>query len=58
VTKKYQNEKIDMPDALGIAVPERVSVAMEEIAGSMREGWTAPLACDTITVEVRAVYAN
>jgi hypothetical protein len=30
VTKKYQNEKIDMPDALGIAVPERVSVAMEE----------------------------
>src|SRR3954471_17633867 len=30
-----------MPDALGIAVPERVSVAMEEIAGCMREGLLA-----------------
>src|SRR4051812_49798899 len=30
-----------MPDALGIAVPERVSVAMAEIAGSMREGLLA-----------------
>jgi putative transposase len=41
VTKKYQNEKIDMPDALGIAVPEQVSVAMAEIADSMREGLLA-----------------
>src|SRR3954452_5037415 len=41
VTKKYQNREIDMPDALGIAVPERVSVAMAEIAGSMREGLLA-----------------
>src|SRR3954471_1358233 len=41
VTKKYQKNEIDTPDALGIAVPERVSVAMAEIAGSMREGLLA-----------------
>src|SRR3954447_15291664 len=41
VTMKYQNREIDMPDALGIAVPERVSVAMAEIVGSMREGLLA-----------------
>ena len=41
MTKKYQNDEIDMPDALGIAVPERVSVAMAEIAGCMREGLLA-----------------
>ena len=41
MTKKYQKDEIDMPDALGIAVPERVSVAMAEIAGSMREGLLA-----------------
>ena len=37
VTKNYQNDKIDTPAADGFVVPERVSVAMAEIAGSMRE---------------------
>ena len=41
MTKKYQNDKIDMPGAAEFAVPERVSVAMAEIAGSMREGLLA-----------------
>jgi putative transposase len=42
VTKKYQNEKIDTPtDGDGFVVPERVSVAMAEIAGCMREGLLA-----------------
>jgi putative transposase len=42
VTKKYQNNKIDTPtDGDGFVVPERVSVAMVEIAGSMREGLLA-----------------
>jgi putative transposase len=40
VTKKYQNSKIDMPGD-SFAVPEQVSVAMAEIAGSMREGLLA-----------------
>jgi hypothetical protein len=40
VTKKYQKHKIDTP-ADGLVVPERVSVAMAEIAGSMREGLLA-----------------
>jgi putative transposase len=38
VTKKYQ---IDTPVDDGLVVPERVSVAMVEIAGSMREGLLA-----------------
>src|SRR4051812_33953527 len=39
VTKKYQNEKIDTrAGGDGFVVPERVSVAMAEIAGSMRKG--------------------
>jgi putative transposase len=41
VTKKYQNDKIDTPAGDGFVVPERVSVAMAEIAGSMREGLLA-----------------
>src|SRR3954464_11919251 len=42
VTKRYQNKKIDTPtDGDGVVVPERVSVAMAEIAGSMREGLLA-----------------
>src|SRR3954447_4023817 len=41
VTKKYQKDKIDTPAGDGLVVPERVSVAMAEIAGSMREGLLA-----------------
>jgi putative transposase len=42
VTKKYQKNNIDTPtDGEGFVVPERVSVAMGEIAGSMREGLLA-----------------
>jgi putative transposase len=41
VTKKYQKEKIDTPAGDGFVVPERVSVAMAEIAGCMREGLLA-----------------
>jgi putative transposase len=41
VSKKYQNKKIDTPAGEGFVVPERVSVAMAEIAGSMREGLLA-----------------
>jgi putative transposase len=41
VTKKYQNKRIDTPAGDGFAVPEQVSVAMAEIAGSMREGLLA-----------------
>jgi putative transposase len=41
VTKKYQKTKNDALDAPGVAVPERVSVAMAEIAGCMREGLLA-----------------
>jgi putative transposase len=41
VVQKYQNQKIDTPAGDGFVVPERVSVAMAEIAGSMREGLLA-----------------
>src|SRR4051794_31085091 len=41
VTKKYQKQKIDTPTGDGLVVPERVSVAMAEIAGSMHEGLLA-----------------
>jgi putative transposase len=42
VTKKYQKNEIDTPtDGDGFVVPERVSVAMAEIAGAMREGLLA-----------------
>ena len=41
MTKKYQNEKIDTPSGDAFVVPERVSVAMAEIAGCMREGLLA-----------------
>jgi transposase-like protein len=41
VTKKYQNEKIDTPADGDFVVPERVSVAMAEIADCMREGLLA-----------------
>ena len=41
MTKKYQNNEIDTPVGEGFAVPEQVSVAMAEIAGSMREGLLA-----------------
>src|SRR3954464_12647258 len=40
VTKKYQKNNIDTPTD-DLVVPERVSVAMAEIAGSMREGLLA-----------------
>lgn len=40
MTKKYQKNEIDTP-VDGFVVPERVSVAMAEIAGSMREGLLA-----------------
>ncbi|GAB3364470.1 hypothetical protein [Modestobacter lapidis] len=43
MTKKYQKDKIDTPTGDGFVVPERVSVAMAEIAGSMREGLLALL---------------
>jgi putative transposase len=38
VTKKYQKQKIDTSAGVSFAVPERVSVAMAEIADSMRGG--------------------
>ena len=38
MTKKYQNTT---PDATMVAVPERVSVAMAEIAENM-QAWTSP----------------
>jgi transposase-like protein len=38
VTKKYQRT---VPDATAVAVPERVSIAMDEIAADMREGLLA-----------------
>src|SRR3954463_16548694 len=41
MTKKYQKQKIDTPAADGLVVPKWVSVAMAEIAGSMREGLLA-----------------
>ena len=41
MTKKYQKQKIDTPAGEGFVVPEQVSVAMEEIAGCMREGLLA-----------------
>src|SRR3954469_8853560 len=41
VTKKYQKQKIDTPTGDGLVVPERVSLAMGEIVGSMREGLLA-----------------
>jgi putative transposase len=41
VTIKYQKGKIDTPTGEGFVVPERVSVAMAEIAGCMRDGLLA-----------------
>ena len=41
MTKKYQKQKIDTPAGEGFAMPEQVSVAMDEIAGCMREGLLA-----------------
>jgi putative transposase len=41
VTKKYQRDKIDTPAGDGFVGPERVSVAMAEIASCMREGLLA-----------------
>src|SRR3954463_13476873 len=41
MTKKYQKQKIDTPAADGLVAPEGVSVAMAEIAGSLREGLLA-----------------
>ena len=41
MTKKYQKQKIDTPAGEGFVVPEQVSVAMDEIAGCMREGLLA-----------------
>ncbi|SDY81087.1 hypothetical protein SAMN05661080_04680, partial [Modestobacter sp. DSM 44400] len=41
MSKTYQKTKTDTPDAPKVAVPERVSVAMAEIAESMQEGLLA-----------------
>jgi len=41
VNKKYQKSMSDAPDAHGLTVPEHVTVAMAEIAGSMRAGLLA-----------------
>jgi len=41
VNKTYQKQMSDAPDALGMAVPEHVSVAMAEIAADMQEGLLA-----------------
>jgi putative transposase len=41
VRKTYQNNKIDTPDALELAVPEHVNVVMAELAADMREGLLA-----------------
>ncbi len=41
MTKKYQKNVIDTPAGDGLVVPERVSVAMAKIAGSMRKGLLA-----------------
>ena len=41
MTKKYQRDKIDTPAGDGFVGPERVSVAMAEIASCMREGLLA-----------------
>jgi putative transposase len=41
VNKTYQKSVIDVPDALETAMPEHVSVAMAEIAGSVQEGLLA-----------------
>src|SRR3954451_16836169 len=38
VTKKYQTT---VPDATAVAVPDHVSIAMEEIAADLREGLLA-----------------
>ena len=38
VTKKYQ---MTVPDATSLAVPEQVSIAMDQIAAGMREGLLA-----------------
>jgi hypothetical protein len=44
VTKNYQRSALD---TRALAVPEQVSVAMEEIAAEMREGcWPWPWAPD------------
>ncbi len=39
--KNYQKTALDTPDALGLVVPEQVSVAMAEITADMREGLLA-----------------
>jgi len=39
--KNYQKTALDTPDALGLAVPEQVTVAMAEITADMREGLLA-----------------
>ena len=41
MNKTYQKQMSDAPDALGMAVPEHVSVAMAEIAADMQEGLLA-----------------
>jgi len=38
VNNKYQKLMSNAPDAQGFAVPEHVTVAMAQVAGSMREG--------------------
>ena len=41
MTKKYQKNEIDTPAGEGFVVPERLSVAMAEVAGPLREGLLA-----------------
>ncbi len=48
VTKKYQIKDATTNDALGLAVPAAVNMAMNEISADMREGcspWLSVLAC-------------
>jgi len=39
--KKYQKIAVDAPEALGLSVPEQVSVVMAEVAADVREGLLA-----------------
>ena len=41
MTKEYQRKKPGARDALGLAVPDRVSVVMADVAEDMREGLLA-----------------
>jgi len=48
VTKEYQTKTTGARDALELAVPERVSVVMADVADDMREGL---LACEEVLMD-------